>query len=93
MPRTGRWLGAQNLNDPDQNIDAGVKYIKYLQRRFDGNMNKTIAAYNAGEGNVRRYNGIPPFRETRSYVRKVMTRKKKYDGGGAALPDGVMTLR
>ncbi len=93
MPRTGRWLGAQNLNDPNQNIDAGVKYIKYLQRRFDGNLNKTIAAYNAGEGNVRRYNGVPPFRETRSYVRKVMTRKKKYDGGGASLPDGVMTLR
>ena len=93
MPRTGRWLGARNLNDPNQNIDAGVKYIKYLQRRFDGNLNKTIAAYNAGEGNVRRYNGVPPFSETRSYVRKVMTRKKKYDGGGAALPDGVMTLR
>ena len=93
MPRTGRWLGAQNLNDPNQNIDAGVKYIKYLQRRFDGNLNKTIAAYNAGEGNVRRYNGVPPFSETRSYVRKVMTRKKKYDGGGAALPDAVMTLR
>jgi soluble lytic murein transglycosylase-like protein len=95
MPRTGRWMGANNLNDPGENIDAGVKYLKYLQGRFDGNLNKAIAAYNAGEGNVKRYNGVPPFRETRSYVKKVMTRKKKYDaqteGGGA--PVGVMTLR
>jgi len=98
MPKTGRWMGARNLNDPDQNIDAGVKYLKYLQGRFDGNLNKAIAAYNAGEGNVRRYNGVPPFRETRSYVNKVMSRKKKYDaapagGGTTGLPDGVMTLR
>src|ERR1051325_2604777 len=59
MPKTGRWMGARNLNDPDQNIDAGVKYLKYLQKRFDGNLNKAIAAYNAGEGNARRNNGAP----------------------------------
>lgn len=96
MPKTGRWLGARNLNDPDQNIDAGVKYLKYLQARFDGDLNKAIAAYNAGEGNVRRYNGIPPFRETRSYVKKVMTRKQKYEAPlpeAEAAPEGVMTLR
>jgi len=98
MPKTGRWMGARNLNDPDQNIDAGVKYLKYLQGRFDGNLSKAIAAYNAGEGNVRRYNGVPPFRETRSYVKKVMTRKKKYDAqplpsAAEAAPEGVMTLR
>lgn len=74
MPRTGRWLGARNLNDPAQNVDAGAKYLKYLSRRFDGNLKKTIAAYNAGEGNVKRYDGVPPFRETRSYVKKVMSR-------------------
>ncbi len=94
MPKTGRWMGARNLSDPGQNIDAGVKYLKYLQARFHGDLNKAIAAYNAGEGNVRRYNGVPPFRETRSYVKKVMTRKQKYDqGGGTAVADGVMTLR
>ncbi len=95
MPKTGRWMGASNLSDPNQNIDAGVKYLKYLQGRFDGNLSKAIAAYNAGEGNVRRYNGVPPFRETRSYVNRVMTRKKKYDApaGGDGAPEGVMTLR
>lgn len=76
MPRTGRWMGARDLYDPEQNIDAGVKYIKYLDARFDGNLKKTIAAYNAGEGNVMRYGGIPPFRETRTYVKRVM---KNYD--------------
>lgn len=74
MPRTGRWLGARNLYDPEQNVEAGTKYLKYLQKRFDGNLNKAIAAYNGGEGNVKRYNGVPPFRETRSYVKKVLTR-------------------
>ena len=77
MPRTGRWMGARNLYDPEQNVDAGVKYIKYLQKRFHGNVKQTIAAYNAGEGNVKRYGGIPPFRETQTYVRKVMHNYEK----------------
>jgi len=72
MPRTGRWMGARNLYDPEQNVDAGVKYLKYLDKRFNGNQNKIIAAYNAGEGNVMRYGGTPPFRETRTYVKKVL---------------------
>lgn len=101
MPRTGRWLGARNLDDPEQNVDAGVKYIKYLQHRFDGNVKKAIAAYNAGEGNVKRYNGIPPFRETQSYVKKVMSNYQKRneqlrdfsaEHAGVA-DDGVRTLR
>jgi soluble lytic murein transglycosylase-like protein len=102
MPRTGRWLGAKNLYDPEQNVDAGVKYIKYLQGRFNGNLKQTIAAYNAGEGNVKRYGGIPPFRETRSYVKKVMTRYERNSkdleryAAEPAVPDapeGVSTLR
>jgi soluble lytic murein transglycosylase-like protein len=107
MPRTGRWLGASNLYDPEQNVDAGVKYIKYLQHRFNGNLKQTIAAYNAGEGNVKRYGGVPPFQETRSYVKKVMSRYeqrsqqlKAYDKTHAPdvapavdLVDGVATLR
>ena len=72
MPRTGRWMGARNLYDPEQNVDAGVKYLKYLDKRFNGNQNKIIAAYNAGEGNVMKYGGTPPFRETRTYLKKVL---------------------
>ena len=104
MPRTGRWMGARNLYDPEQNIDAGVKYIAYLDRRFDGDLKHIIAAYNGGEGNVKRYNGIPPFRETRQYVKKVM---KNYDkrtkqiekyerdqiGGSIPEADGSLALR
>jgi len=71
VPRTGRWMGARDLTNPAQNIAAGAKYLKYLNERFDGNETKVIAAYNAGEGNVKRFGGIPPFRETRSYVTKV----------------------
>lgn len=71
VPRTGRWLGARNLMDPAQNIMAGTKYLKYLTDRFGGDQQKVIAAYNAGEGNVRRFGGVPPFRETRSYVQRV----------------------
>lgn len=103
MPRTGKWMGARDLYDPEQNVDAGVKYIKYLQKRFDGNLTNTIAAYNAGEGNVERYRGVPPFRETRTYVKKVL---KNYDkrtkelraweeqrGGSVPEADGTLTVR
>jgi soluble lytic murein transglycosylase-like protein len=71
VPKTGRWMGARDLTNPAQNIAAGAKYLKYLNDRFDGNETKVIAAYNAGEGNVKRFGGVPPFRETRSYVNKV----------------------
>ena len=76
MPRTGRWMGARNLYDPEQNVDAGVKYISYLDKRFNGDLTKILAAYNAGEGNVKKYRGVPPFRETRQCVKKV---KENYD--------------
>lgn len=71
VPKTGRWLGASNLTDPVQNIQAGAKYLKYLSDRFGGDNQKAIAAYNAGEGNVRRFGGVPPFKETRNYVQRV----------------------
>jgi soluble lytic murein transglycosylase-like protein len=71
VPRTGKWLGATNLSDPTQNIMAGAKYLKYLTDRFGGDQQKAIAAYNAGEGNVRRFGGVPPFKETRNYVQRV----------------------
>lgn len=86
VPRTGRWLGASNLNDPAQNIMAGAKYLKYLSDRFGGDSQKAIAAYNAGEGNVRRFGGVPPFKETRNYVKRVASFQQdlaqQFQGGG-----------
>ncbi|HEX6084881.1 MAG TPA: lytic transglycosylase domain-containing protein [Thermoanaerobaculia bacterium] len=78
VPRTGRWMGARDLTNPQQNVAAGAKYLKYLHERFDGNETKMIAAYNAGEGNVKRFGGVPPFKETRKYVTKVRTYEKDF---------------
>lgn len=78
VPRTGRWMGARDLTNPTQNIAAGAKYLKYLNERFDGNETKVIAAYNAGEGNVKRFGGVPPFKETRNYVKKVRNYEQDY---------------
>ncbi len=71
VPKTGHWLGAKDLTNPTQNIQAGAKYLRYLTNRFGGDTQKAIAAYNAGEGNVRRFGGVPPFKETRQYVQRV----------------------
>jgi soluble lytic murein transglycosylase-like protein len=71
VPRTARWMGARNPLNPAENISAGAKYLRYLTDRFDGDTQKAIAAYNAGEGNVRRFGGVPPFRETRNYIARV----------------------
>ena len=71
VPKTARWMGATNPMNPAENIAAGAKYLKYLHDRFDGNEQHVIAAYNAGEGNVKRFGGVPPFKETRNYVTKV----------------------
>lgn len=78
VPRTGRWMGAKDLTNPVQNIAAGTKYLKYLHERFDGNETKMIAAYNAGEGNVKRFGGVPPFKETRKYLSKVRGYEQDY---------------
>lgn len=79
MPRTGQWMGAKNLYDPAQNVKAGVKYLKYLEDRFDGDQTLILAAYNGGEGNVKKYGGVPPFRETRQYVKKVSDYREEYE--------------
>lgn len=76
-PATGRWMGARNLFDPRQNIDAGTRYLKYLEDRFEGDLPRQLAAYNAGEGTVRRYGGVPPYPETRRYIRKVLARYER----------------
>lgn len=79
VPRTGRWMGARNLMNPNDNIKAGTKYLAYLNERFDGDETKVIAAYNAGEGNVKRFGGVPPFKETRNYVKKVKASREEFN--------------
>ena len=71
IPATARRFGVIDPFDPVQNITGGVKYLRWLIDHFQGDYTKVIAAYNAGEGAVNRYNGIPPFAETRAYVPKV----------------------
>jgi soluble lytic murein transglycosylase-like protein len=62
-----------------ENISAGAKYLKYLHERFNGNETNVIAAYNAGEGAVRRFGGIPPYRETQKYVANVRTFQRDFN--------------
>lgn len=78
VPKTGRWMGATNLMNPADNVKAGAKYLKYLHGQFDGDERLMIAAYNAGEGNVRKFRGVPPFKETRSYMTKVASAEKEF---------------
>jgi transglycosylase-like protein with SLT domain len=74
LPATARRFGLtrkKDLFDPRKNLDAGVRYLKWLTHRFSGDVPKILAAYNAGEGTVERFGGIPPYRETQQYVRKI----------------------
>jgi soluble lytic murein transglycosylase-like protein len=70
-PDTARRFGVTDVFDPSQNIEGGVKYLHFLIELFDRDLDLVLAAYNAGENAVKRFNGIPPYRETQNYVRKV----------------------
>jgi soluble lytic murein transglycosylase-like protein len=71
VPSTGLEHGTSDLTDPLGNIEAGTKYLRRLQDQYEGNLSLTLAAYNAGEGAVRKYDGVPPYRETQQYVLRV----------------------
>jgi len=78
MPETAKDLRVSDPFDPEQNIEGGVRYLKYLIDRFEDNLPVAIAAYHAGEGAVKKYNGIPPFDSTQRYVEMVLKQFKKY---------------
>jgi hypothetical protein len=73
LPSTANHLSVRNTFDPAQNIEAGARYLKQLLDRFGGNIALALAAYNAGPERVKQYNGVPPYRETQNYVKRITT--------------------
>jgi soluble lytic murein transglycosylase-like protein len=84
MPPTARRFGVSNAFDAGQNIRGGVKYLSWLLKRFNGNLSLAAAGYNAGEGAVDKYKGVPPYSETRRYVERVAVLADRYRGAVAA---------
>ncbi len=78
MPATAQRMQVEDIFDPRQNIYGGVRYLRILANLFNGDLALTVAAYNAGEGAVLRYGGIPPYRETEDYVTRVVGLYRKY---------------
>ena len=72
MPQTAKMLGVNDAWDPEQNIRGGVKYLSQLSDKFDGDIVKILAGYNAGPSKVEQFNGVPPYAETQNYVKKVV---------------------
>ncbi|RMG94286.1 MAG: lytic transglycosylase domain-containing protein [Deltaproteobacteria bacterium] len=79
MPATARFLGVRDPFDPRQNIHGGTRFLRLLADHFDGDLVLVVAAYNAGAGAVKKYGGIPPYAETRAYVRAVLRRYHAYE--------------
>lgn len=79
MPATQKRFGVTDPHDPQQNISAGVEYLAWLMNEFAQDKDRVIAAYNAGENAVKRYDGVPPFNETREYLRRVNILYQRYN--------------
>lgn len=92
MPATARALGVEDVFNPEQNISGGVRYFKQLVNQFDGDLELALAAYNAGSRNVRHYQGIPPFKATRYYIKKVFKYYQIYKNQMAYNEKGIVSL-
>lgn len=77
MPATAKRFGCDDPHDAVENIEAGTKYLSWLLKRFEGNVELALAGYNAGEGSVDKYDGIPPYNETQNYVKIISKRYGK----------------
>ena len=77
MPATAKRFGVTNSFDPEQNIYAGTKYLRWLLDKFEDNADLAVAGYNAGEGNIKKYDGVPPFRETVNYINRIARHIRK----------------
>jgi len=101
VPSTARRFGVSDAFDPGQNVEGGVRYLKYLLDLYNGDHTLALAAYNAGEGTVERFHGVPPFPETQSYVYRVgkaldetkEAKKQKDSGSVAQAPDSSKPIR
>lgn len=80
MPSIQKLYGVKDPFDVHQNVEGGIKYFKYLLRRYKNDIKLALAAYNSGEGAVSKHNGIPPYKETQGFVRKVLTNYQNYAG-------------
>ncbi len=83
MPQTAMNMNITNSFNPEENIDGGVRYLRYLLDRYEGNISLALAAYNSGESAVKRWGSIPPFKETQNYVKRIL---KIYNGTGGNDP-------
>lgn len=90
MPQTAVNMNIRNIFSPDENIDGGVRYLRYLIDRYEGNLSLALAAYNSGETAVKKWGTVPPYPETQNYVQRILN---LYNGTGGSIRESSLTPR